>query len=130
MNRQRFASKRGVRQPPLFQLGFGKVGEEGRGPLPDCVSQEPNQPGVQKPKMDPGRPRQEGSTDREGESLTTVMTSLRLSRRCSLACLVLLQWYTLRGKEIRDILDCFAYECVVCRFALSPKVDMHSTLWE
>jgi hypothetical protein len=62
MIRQRFASKRAVGQPSLFQLGVGKVGEEGRVPLPDSVSQEPNQPAVLKPKRGPGRPRQEGST--------------------------------------------------------------------
>jgi hypothetical protein len=59
---KRFASKRGVGQPSLFQLGFKKGREEGRVPLPDSVSQEPNQPAVQKPRRAPGRPRQEGST--------------------------------------------------------------------
>jgi hypothetical protein len=62
MIRQRFASKWGVGHPSLFQLGFGKVGEEGRDPLPDSVSQEPNQQAVQNPRRAPGRPRQECST--------------------------------------------------------------------
>jgi hypothetical protein len=44
MTQQRFASKKGVGQPSLFQLGFGKVGEEGRVPLPDTISQQCKSP--------------------------------------------------------------------------------------
>jgi hypothetical protein len=49
MLRQKFAAKREKDQPSLFTFGFGKVGVDGRVPLPDSAIKEPQEPAVVKP---------------------------------------------------------------------------------
>jgi hypothetical protein len=66
MLRQTFAAKREKDQPSLFTIGFGKVGLDGRIPILDSASEEPQEPAVEKPKKPkeagPGRPRKQGTT--------------------------------------------------------------------
>jgi hypothetical protein len=66
MLRQIFAAKRKKDQPSLFFFGFGKVGVDGRVPILDSASKEPQEAAVEKPKKPkqagPGMPRKQGMT--------------------------------------------------------------------
>jgi hypothetical protein len=74
MLRQTFAAKMEKDQPSLFIFGFGKVGGkvgvDGRVPIPDSARKEPQEPAVEKPKKPkqagPERPRKQGMTSEVG----------------------------------------------------------------
>jgi hypothetical protein len=51
MLRQTLAAKREEDQPSLFTFGFGKVGVDGRVPIPDLARKEPQEPAAKKPKL-------------------------------------------------------------------------------
>jgi hypothetical protein len=70
--RHRFTSQKGKGQPSLLEFGIGKVGEEGRVPLPESHTfsefSKHSEPAAQKPKRGPGRPRKEGASSEAADA--------------------------------------------------------------